>query len=64
MRLRAWLAQRGLAESVLATATFYSDSANDLPLLRAVGEPVAVDPDAALERVASESGWPVLRLGR
>jgi HAD superfamily hydrolase (TIGR01490 family) len=63
-RLRAWLAERGLDDGVLAAATFYSDSANDLPLLEAVGHPVAVDPDAVLERHARGRGWPVLRLER
>jgi HAD superfamily hydrolase (TIGR01490 family) len=38
----------------------YSDSASDLPMLRAVGHPVAVNPDAKLERVAGEEGWPVV----
>jgi HAD superfamily hydrolase (TIGR01490 family) len=38
----------------------YSDSASDLPMLRAVGHPVAVNPDAKLERVAGEHGWPVV----
>jgi len=38
----------------------YSDSASDLPMLRAVGHPVAVNPDARLERVAAELGWPVV----
>ena len=35
----------------------YSDSESDLPMLRAVGHPVAVNPDAALARVAREEGW-------
>jgi HAD superfamily hydrolase (TIGR01490 family) len=39
----------------------YSDSASDLPMLRAVGHPVAVNPDAALEEVARQQGWEVLR---
>jgi HAD superfamily hydrolase (TIGR01490 family) len=45
----------------------YSDSASDLPMLRAVGHPVAVNPDAELEAVAAENGWDVMRfekLGR
>lgn len=37
----------------------YSDSATDLPMLDAVGHPVAVNPDKGLRRVASERGWPV-----
>ena len=38
--------------SAIAEATFYSDSANDLPLLRAVGRAVAVDPDPRLREEA------------
>ena len=45
----------------------YSDSESDLPMLRLVGHPVAVNPDVDLERVARAEGWEVLhfeRLGR
>lgn len=45
----------------------YSDSASDLPMLRAVGNAVAVNPDAALLEVARAEGWRVMRfekLGR
>jgi len=45
----------------------YSDSASDLPMLRAVGNAVAVNPDAELAVVAREEGWRVMRfekLGR
>jgi HAD superfamily hydrolase (TIGR01490 family) len=38
----------------------YSDSASDLPMMHAVGHPVAVNPDAKLERIAGEEGWPVV----
>jgi len=38
----------------------YSDSTSDLPMLRAVGHPVAVNPDAKLEREARINGWPVV----
>jgi HAD superfamily hydrolase (TIGR01490 family) len=63
-RLAAWLEARGLGAGALAAATFYSDSANDLPLLRAVGRAVAVDPDPVLRREAEEKGWPILALPR
>ncbi len=39
----------------------YSDSASDLPMLEAVGRPVAVNPDAELAEVAGREGWEVLR---
>jgi HAD superfamily hydrolase (TIGR01490 family) len=41
----------------LAQCTFYTDSASDLPVLRAVGSPVAVNPDPRLRRFARRSGW-------
>ncbi|MDB4935820.1 MAG: Phosphoserine phosphatase [Labilithrix sp.] len=41
----------------LEEATFYSDSYTDLPLLEAVAEPVIVNPDPRLERVAKQRGW-------
>jgi HAD superfamily hydrolase (TIGR01490 family) len=37
----------------------YSDSITDLPMLEAVGHPVAVNPDKDLRKVAEERGWPV-----
>jgi HAD superfamily hydrolase (TIGR01490 family) len=48
----------------LADSYAYSDSESDLPMLRAVGHPVAVNPDAELLRVAREEGWEVLRFDR
>ena len=55
---------RALAEREgidLSASWGYSDSESDLPMLRAVGHPVAVNPDKALARVAREEGWEVLR---
>ena len=67
-RLHAWLAGRGLdapaRAEALALSHAYSDSANDLPLLGAVGHPVAVDPDERLRAHAQASGWRVLQLRR
>ncbi|MGW4912174.1 HAD family hydrolase [Streptomyces sp. NPDC004270] len=42
----------------------YSDSATDLPMLRAVGHPHAVNPDRALRREALGRGWPILDFHR
>jgi HAD superfamily hydrolase (TIGR01490 family) len=39
----------------------YSDSATDIPMLSAVGHPVAVNPDRELAKVARERGWMVER---
>jgi HAD superfamily hydrolase (TIGR01490 family) len=48
----------------LSASYAYSDSASDLPMLRVVGHPVAVNPDRELARVAREEGWDVLRFDR
>ena len=56
----AWLRHRAAAEGWDLSASFaYADSASDLPLLRAVGHPVAVDPDISLSRIARRHRWPV-----
>jgi HAD superfamily hydrolase (TIGR01490 family) len=48
----------------LARCFAYSDSASDLPMLEAVGHPVAVNPDATLGSIAAERGWPVVIFSR
>jgi HAD superfamily hydrolase (TIGR01490 family) len=48
----------------LSQSYAYSDSASDLPMLRAVGHPVAVNPDKELLAEARENGWQVLRFDR
>jgi HAD superfamily hydrolase (TIGR01490 family) len=45
----------------LETSTAYSDSHTDLPFLEAVGNPIAVNPDRELRRIAESRRWPVLR---
>ena len=42
----------------------YSDSYSDVPMLSVVGHPSAVNPDAALERLAHAHRWPVVHLDR
>ncbi len=42
----------------------YSDSLSDLPMLRAVGHPVVVNPDPSLAEIAREEGWETLRFER
>jgi len=41
----------------LEESVFYSDSYTDLPLLEAVAEPIAVNPDPRLRRLARRRGW-------
>lgn len=48
----------------LAASYAYSDSLSDLPMLRAVGNPVAVNPDPPLAEIAKEEGWRTLRFER
>jgi HAD superfamily hydrolase (TIGR01490 family) len=48
----------------LARSFAYSDSATDVPMLEAVGHPVAVNPDRALRRIAQLRGWEVVRFER
>jgi HAD superfamily hydrolase (TIGR01490 family) len=60
-------AMRDLAEREgidLQASYAYSDSESDLPMLEAVGHPVAVNPDGPLARIARERGWGVLRFDR
>lgn len=65
-RVEQWLQQavadQRLASLSLKDSIFYSDSFNDLPLLEAAAEAVAVDPDPVLEKQARERGWPVISL--
>jgi len=61
------VAIRELAESEgidLSESYAYSDSESDLPMMRAVGHPVAVNPDRVLERVAREEGWRIMRFDK
>jgi HAD superfamily hydrolase (TIGR01490 family) len=48
----------------LSESWAYSDAVSDLPMLRAVGHAVVVNPDAELARVAAEEGWRVMRFER
>ena len=48
----------------LGASFAYSDSVSDLPMLRAVGTPVVVNPDEELTRIAREEGWRVMRFER
>ncbi len=61
-RLEEWLQARGLGWNSFSNTHFYSDSLNDLPLLKMVSHPVAVDPDDTLRSHAQANGWPVISL--
>ncbi len=52
-------------EGIDLSASFaYSDSCTDVPMLEAVGHPVAVNPDRQLLKLARERGWEVRRFAR
>lgn len=51
----------GLHRASLKHCWFYSDSSDDLPLLRNVGHPVAVNPTDKLGAHARASNWPQLQ---
>ncbi|WP_426242640.1 HAD family hydrolase [Nocardioides sp. LHG3406-4] len=61
--VKALAAREGLD---LARCSAYSDSANDLPMLSLVGDPVAINPDATLRAHARQQGWRIrdYRTGR
>jgi HAD superfamily hydrolase (TIGR01490 family) len=58
-RLEQWLKAQ---DQRFGHITFYSDSHNDLPLLRHVHAPFAVDPDDELRAEARRQGWPIITL--
>ncbi|HQR50763.1 MAG TPA: HAD family hydrolase [Methylophilaceae bacterium] len=61
-RLNQWLEGRGQSLRSFETSCFYSDSLNDLPLLKLVDRPVAVNPDQTLRAHAEQMGWPIISL--
>ena len=61
-RVNSWLAERGKSLASFEKSWFYSDSRNDLPLLRAVSHPVATNADDTLRAEAIAKGWQCLEL--
>jgi HAD superfamily hydrolase (TIGR01490 family) len=62
-RVQQWLAGLSAAPGTITAfdeSFFYSDSINDLPLLKAVTHPVAVRPDERLRAHAEKAGWSLL----
>ena len=57
--LEQWLRARGSDWGSFSASWFYSDSHNDIPLMEKVTNPVAVDPDDTLRRLALERGWEI-----
>ena len=61
-RLNLWLKQKKLKQQDFEKIFFYSDSQNDLPLLKTVSNPVAANPDEVLEKEAVKYDWPIICL--
>jgi HAD superfamily hydrolase (TIGR01490 family) len=61
-KTQAWLGEQGLSIADFERSWFYSDSANDLPLMACVSDPVATNPDPRLEQHARQQDWRVLQL--
>jgi HAD superfamily hydrolase (TIGR01490 family) len=59
--MRVFAAAHGID---LVESYAYSDSLSDLPMLRAVGRPVVVNPDPPLAEIAREEGWQTMRFER
>ncbi len=59
--MEAFAAEHGID---LASSFAYSDSISDLPMLRAVGHPVVVNPDPPLAEIAREEDWQTMRFER
>lgn len=58
-RLQTWLDEHGFD---MAGSYFYSDSHNDLPLLKKADNPIAVDPDPQLRKFAEQANWQIISL--
>ena len=61
-RLNLWLKQKKLTFEGFERIFFYSDSRNDLPLLRIVSDPVVANPDTELKKEAIKNKWPIIYL--
>jgi len=61
-RVGEWLEALGFEYADFDSITVYSDSMNDLPLLERAHHPVATNPSPALEALARERQWRILRL--
>jgi HAD superfamily hydrolase (TIGR01490 family) len=61
-RVEEWLLAQGRSWRDFGRVTVYSDSVNDLPLLERASDAVATNPTPALEAMARQRGWRVLRL--
>ncbi len=62
IRIKEWLAMNNKTLDSFDKTFFYSDSQNDIPLLEVVTNPVVVNPDAILKKIAIKKNWPEITL--
>ncbi len=60
-RLRSYCKKHGYSE---ADAYYYGDSFTDEHVMKAVGHPIAVDPDKRLLKIALKNGWTIMSRNR
>lgn len=61
-RVQEWLTEQSRSWIDFERISVYSDSVNDLPLLERATDPVATNPSPALQAIARERGWRILKL--
>ena len=61
-RVQEWLAEQSRSWADFKRISVYGDSVNDLPLLERATDPVATNPSPALQAIAQERGWRILKL--
>ena len=62
IRVNEWLKGNGLSLNSFKKSFFYSDSFNDIPLLKIVNNPVATNPDKKLREFAVKNNWRVVNI--
>ena len=62
IRVNEWLKGNGLSLNSFKKSFFYSDSFNDIPLLKIVNNPVATNPDKKLKEYAVKNNWRVINI--
>lgn len=62
IRVNEWLKGNGLSLNSFKKTFFYSDSFNDIPLLKIVSNPVATNPDKKLKEYAVRNKWRVINI--
>ena len=60
IKVKEWMALNGFND--FQDTTFYSDSINDLPLLKEVENPIAVNPDNTLRQESLNRSWEIIDL--